>query len=113
MSDVNIPTKDLQSQVQSIHPAFHMQFRIGLKHRSQSFGVISPNQNKGMVIMMQQHQALIRLIPIGRTPNFTLKSKLLILFVQASTVKLSRFVPTCTSRNKIKKNFMNFKSILI
>jgi len=59
MRDVKIPTRDLQSQVQRIHPAFHMQFHKGLKHRSQSSGVISPNQIKGMVIMMQQYQALV------------------------------------------------------
>lgn len=92
----DIHTKDHQSQVQRIHPAFHMQFHKDSERRSHSFEEISPDIEKVWLWQNQQHQ----LSPIDSmvSPSFTLKSKLLILSVEASTVSLSRFVPACSFR---------------
>lgn len=45
------------------------------------------------------HNHIYKTLVMG-SPSFTLKSKLLILLVQASTVSLSRFVPACSFRSK-------------
>lgn len=51
-------TKDLQSQIERVHPAFHMQFHKGSMHKSQALEWISPDHIKGEV-MAQTYQTLV------------------------------------------------------
>lgn len=86
---------DLQIRVHKTDQAFHMQFHKDSMHRSHSSEGISPGKkiNWDNIYGNRISESVKNTMMIL---DFTLNSKLLILFVEASRVGLSRFVPACS-----------------